>query len=67
MRFAGVDIKPLFGSPKFARCLIANRVQNTNVMAYFVLQTVGSVLNIGLRKILGIVKEDLYASIAGMR
>jgi len=37
------------------------------VLAYFVPQMVGCVLNIGLKKILGIVKEDLYASIAGMR
>ncbi len=67
MKLARANIKALYGNQNTVKSLIVNHMPSTSVLAYFVPQMVGCVLNIGLKKILGIVKEDLYASIAGMR
>jgi len=66
-KLARVDIKALYGNQNIVRFLIVHQMQNTNVLAYFVPQMAGCVLNIGLKRILDTVRKDSYASTAGMK
>ncbi len=50
-KLARVDIKALYGNQNIVRFLIVHQMQNTNVLAYFVPQMAGCVLNIGLKRI----------------
>ena len=44
------DIKALYGNQNIARFLIVHHMQSTNVLAYFVSQMAGCVLDIGLKR-----------------
>ena len=67
VKLARTHIKALYGNQNFVKCLVVSQLQSTSAMAYFVLQTVGCVLIIGLKRILDTVRKDSYASIAGMK
>jgi len=50
VKLARADIKALYGNQNIAKSLIVHHMQSTNVLAYFVPQMAGYVLNIGLKR-----------------